>query len=182
MEDSSDKLLKQFREIEESPINAAAFTPEEEETQLFYNKTHVYLSSTHRYQVYLPLKTGAPDLGESRTPALHRFRSNESSTIRKGTWPKFQQVIQEYLDLDHARPVKDLNQANLPSIPYYLPMHAVLKESSTSTKLRVVFDASSKTATVSLTETLLVGPTFHPSLETKLLRLKSYTIGLTGDI
>ena len=176
-DEESTELLKQFWEIEEVPLTA---TTEEEEAQLHYNNTHVYLHSDSRYQVTLPIKT---DLGESKTQALQRFRANKSSTIRKGTWIKFQQVIQEYLDLDHARPVQDLSRTNLTSSPYYLPMHAVLKESSTRTKLRVVFDASAKTSTgTSLNETLMVGPTLHPTLETVLLRFRSYSIALTGDI
>lgn len=41
----------------------------------------------------------------------------------------------------------------------YLPHHAVFKESSTSTKLRVVFDASMSTSTgQSLNDCMLVGP------------------------
>lgn len=48
---------------------------------------------------------------------------------------------------------------------FYLPMHAVRKEESTTTKLRVVFDASAKSSTgISLNDTLLVGPTVHPTL------------------
>ena len=62
-------------------------------------------------------------------------------------------------------------------------MHAVYKENSTSMKLRVVFDASAKTSSgASLNDTLMVGPTLHPTLETILLRFRSYTIALTGDI
>ena len=66
---------------------------------------------------------------------------------------------------------------------YYLPMHAVQKESSTSTKTSVVFDASARTSTgQSLNDTLMVGPTLHPTLETILIRFRSYSIALTGDI
>ncbi|XP_018361400.1 PREDICTED: uncharacterized protein LOC108760103, partial [Trachymyrmex cornetzi] len=43
---------------------------------------------------------------------------------------------------------------------YYIPHHAVLKGSSLTTKLRVVFDASCKSSTgISLNECLSVGPT-----------------------
>ena len=52
----------------------------------------------------------------------------------------------------------------------YMPMHAVKKDSSVTTKLRVVFDASAKTSTdVSLNDTLMVGPTLHSSLVDVLL-------------
>ena len=66
---------------------------------------------------------------------------------------------------------------------YYLPMHSVTKESSTSTKLHVVFDASAKSSNgLSLNSTLLVGPTLHPKFDTILLRFRSYPIAVTGDM
>ena len=49
--------------------------------------------------------------------------------------------MQEYLSLNYVREVKDIIEDK---ISYYLPHHAVFKESSTATKLRVVFDASCK--------------------------------------
>ena len=87
------------------------------------------------------------------------------------------------MDLDHAQPVTDQALAPLTSPSYYLPMHAVTKSSSTTTKTRVVFDASARTSTgQSLNSTLMVGPTLHPTLETILLRFRTYTIALTSDI
>ena len=62
-------------------------------------------------------------------------------------------------------------------------MHGVTKESSTSTKLRVIFDASAKTSNgLSLNDTLCVGPTLHPNLDHILLKFRTYKIALTGDI
>ena len=54
-----------------------------------------------------------------------------------------------------------------------MPMHSVIKESSTTTKLRVVFDASAKSSTgISLNDTLQVGPTINPSLTDILIRFR----------
>ncbi len=62
-------------------------------------------------------------------------------------------------------------------------MHAVMKESSTTTKLHVVFDASAQTTTgYSLNDTLLVGPTLYPDLIDILLRFRSYPVAITADI
>jgi len=62
-------------------------------------------------------------------------------------------------------------------------MHAVRKEHSTTTKVRVVFDASAKSSSgISLNDTLLVGPTIHPSLTDVLLRFRSHRIALTADV
>ena len=62
-------------------------------------------------------------------------------------------------------------------------MHAVRKESSTTTKVRAVFDASAKSQTgVSLNDILLVGPTVTSPLIDVLLRFRLHRIALTTDI
>ena len=62
-------------------------------------------------------------------------------------------------------------------------MHAVRKESSTTTKVRAVFDASMKTMSgVSLNDVLTVGPTVHPPLVDVLLRFRKYRIAVVADI
>lgn len=69
------------------------------------------------------------------------------------------------------------------SIKYYLPHHGVVRESSTTTKLRVVFDASCKTANgINLNDTLLVGPTTQDDLFSILTRFRSHRIVLIADI
>jgi hypothetical protein len=62
-------------------------------------------------------------------------------------------------------------------------MHAMRKEHSTTTKVRVVFDASAKSSNgVSLDDMLLVGPTIHPPLIDVLLRFRFHCIALTADV
>ena len=48
------------------------------------------------------------------------------------------------MDLKHAECVPEADMHKPSQETFYLPMHAVRKEESTTTKLRVVFDASAK--------------------------------------
>lgn len=65
----------------------------------------------------------------------------------------------------------------------YLPHHAVFKPESTSTKLRVVFDASAATTNGrSLNSLLLTGPRLQDKLSSILLRWRTYRIALCADI
>ena len=74
-------------------------------------------------------------------------------------------------------------QQILTNLIFYLPMHTVRKKSSTTTKIRAVFDSSAKSASnVSLNDTLLVGPTVHSSLIDVLLRFRLHRIALTADV
>ncbi len=146
-----------------------------------FNETHVHSDS--RYKVTLPRMSNAPLLGNSRVHAIQRFYSNERSISRRGQWEAFQSVIQEYLDMGHAEPVPTTSPPLPAGSTYYLPMHSVVKETSSTTKLRVVFDASAKTTSgASLNDCLMVGPTLFPNITDILLRFRIYSIALSSDV
>ena len=66
-------------------------------------------------------------------------------------------------------PVPPAELKTSPRKNYYLPMHGAIKESSTTTKLRVVFDASAKSISeASLNDTLLPGPSLYLTLASYL--------------
>jgi len=66
---------------------------------------------------------------------------------------------------------------------YVIPHHAVLRPDSSTTKLRVVFDASAKSSSgVSLNNILTVGPTNQQDLILTLLSFRLYRHALTADI
>ncbi|XP_011884007.1 PREDICTED: uncharacterized protein LOC105571143 [Vollenhovia emeryi] len=89
--------------------------------------------------------------------------------------------MQEYVNLNHMREIDDRDANNETS--YYLPHHAVFKENSITTKLRVVFDASCKTASgLSLNDALLVGPTIQEDLFSILVRFRTFRYAMTADI
>lgn len=103
----------------------------------------------------LPKKPHSPTLGESRSHAARRFLSLEHSLRTKGEFKDFDMVIQEYFKLNHAEPVPANDLDKPQHHVFYLPMQAGKKESSTTTKIRAVFDASAKTSTnVSLNDIL----------------------------
>ena len=153
----------------------------ETEVENHYEETVTYSSTDSRYQVTLPKKPDCLPLGESRPQALQRYISNESSIEKRGVTTEFQAQIQGYLDAGHAEPVPITKQSTQPH--FYLPMHSVVKQSSTSTKLRVVFDGSAPSSSgVSLNNLLQVGPTLHPPLADILMRFRTYPVALTADI
>ena len=64
-----------------------------------------------------------------------------------------------------------------------MPMHGVVKEVSTTTKLRIIFDASAKTSTThSLNDTLLSGPSLYLLLTSILVKFRVPAIGMSADI
>lgn len=65
----------------------------------------------------------------------------------------------------------------------YLPHHAVIKETSTTTKLRVVFHAARKTSNgKSLNDNLITGPTLQRDITAILLRWRKHKIVVVADV
>jgi len=84
----------------------------------------------------------------------------------------YSDFMQEYIDLGQMQPV-DSFDSNQPH--YVIPHHAVLRPDSSTTKLRVVFDASAKSSSgVSLNNILMVGPTVQQDLILTLLSFRLY--------
>ena len=83
------------------------------------------------------------NLGLNRSVGSRKLM--ERSLRTKGIDQDFQEVMREYFNLGHAERVP-LDEVDSPTTEvYYLPMHAVHKEDSTISKLRIVFDTSVNT-------------------------------------
>ena len=180
---TSDQLMMHFWKSEEPQSAEKMFSPEEQRVEDHFDETHEYIQSEKRYRVSLPKTLGDMTLGESRSRTLYQAQANEKSLIKKKRWPDFQSVLEEYVTLGHAVAVSPQDMHTPPSQSYYITVHSVLKETSTSTKLRAVFDASAPSASgVSLNDLLAVGPTLQPTLEQTLLRFRMYNVAISGDI
>ena len=146
---SSDDLLRQFWETEEIADPQMSYTVEERLVVQHFQETHFRSESRH-FTVPLPHKSDATALGESRSQAVRRFQSLNHTLHLKSQFSEFSTVIQEYFDMEHAElvPVTDLEKP--PQQVFYLPMHAVRKDSSTTMKVRAIFDASAKSSSTPL--------------------------------
>lgn len=117
-------------------------------------------------------------LGDSYENARKRFflleRRFEKNPQLKVEYSK---VIEEYLSLNHAVKI------SFQQLCHIIPHHAVIKESSTTTKLRTVFDASAATSNGwSLNERMHIGPTILQDLWAILIRWRLGKVAMTADI
>lgn len=53
-------------------------------------------------------------------------------------------MLHEYVSLNHAEVIPKNKIVKLPNKIFHLPIHEVVKESSTTMKLCIIFDASAK--------------------------------------
>ncbi|KYN13986.1 hypothetical protein ALC57_13816 [Trachymyrmex cornetzi] len=88
--------------------------------------------------------------------------------------------MKEYIELKHMKRA-DYSQGD--KIRNFLPHHAVTKNDRTTTKIRVVFDASSKNLrSISLNDVLYKGPTLQSDLFTIVVRFRCFKYVLCADI
>jgi len=176
--ESSDDILRKFWEIEECPRDVSSYSPEERAVVQHFSQSY-QRNEDGRFIVPLPRNPQAKPLGESRSSAVRRFLSLERALHSRNHFDEFALVMNEYMNLKHAEIVPESDLLKPVQETFYLPMHAVSKEDSTTTKLRIVFDASAKSSSgVSLNDSLLVGPTVHPSLIDVLLLFRTHRIAL----
>ncbi|XP_037809660.1 uncharacterized protein LOC119602300 [Lucilia sericata] len=176
--------LTKFWELEEVYEKPAQSNEDLFCENLYKNTT--FRDENGRFVVSLPFKSEYSNnipLGNSRNSALSQFLRNESRLTKN---PKlkhdYDKVIEEYAILHHMIPVKPDLSAPFNS-SYYLPHHSVLKPESTTTKLRVVFNASNPTSSgLSLNDVLYPGPVLQQDLTVLITRWRLFKYVFNADI
>ncbi|XP_052567192.1 uncharacterized protein LOC128093655 [Culex pipiens pallens] len=177
---SLEQALQKFWELE-AVEPCSVLTTEETHCEEIYSATTTR-DSSGRYIVRLPLtRDPLVTLGASRTIAERRFLSLEKRLERDPTTREaYCKFMDEYERLNHMHKVDDPVDDSIPHC--YLPHHPVFKASSTTTKVRVVFDASCKTASgFSVNDLQLVGPVVQEDLLSIVMRFRTYPIALVAD-
>ncbi|XP_060811419.1 uncharacterized protein LOC132904723 [Bombus pascuorum] len=171
--------LARFWEIDEGPPISHISEADRQCEEHF--QSHVQRTNEGRYIVALPFNETTPPLGSSKALAMKRLTSLGRRFQRdKQFEADYRVVINEYLDLGHMTKIATNHSTDE---GYFLPHHDVIKESSQTTRLRVVFDGSAPPTTgVSLNDRLHTGPKQQEDLFDILLRFRSHQYVLTGDV
>ena len=116
---------------------------------------------------------------ENREQALALARRQVERLEKKERRAEYEDVlIKEYGQLDAIEDDPDPTETG-----YYLPHHAVIREDSTSTKVRVVFNASASSAgKPSLNDVIHPGPSLLPQLTALFLRFREFPAAVQADI
>ncbi|XP_055605466.1 uncharacterized protein LOC129753650 [Uranotaenia lowii] len=176
-----EKTIARFWEIEEGEFKNR-YSMEEAECERHYLQ-HVSRQADGRYLVKLPTKPEIlAKLGDSKTAAVRRMHQIERRFFNDlALAAEYRKFMDEYEPLGYMVQVNDDVDPNVPN--YYLPHHPVVKPSSSTTKVRVVFDASNKTpGGPSLNDALLVGPTVQSDLRSIVMRSRTHPIILICDV
>ena len=180
-QDSLNDQIKQFWEIEEVPLLPALSSAEQECENHFQRTTS--RDESGRFILRLPIKSNhdASMLGESERAARAMLFKMKT---RLQTNPKFAQLyfdfLAEYEKLGHMSRLTD-EDAN--KFCVFLPHHGVLREDKLTTKLRVVFNASSLTTSgKSLNDILEIGPKLQADITGLLMNWRLHRFVMNADV
>ncbi|GFS41637.1 integrase catalytic domain-containing protein [Nephila pilipes] len=136
-----------------------------------------------RYVVKLPWKDNLKEsldnnyeIAHERFSKLcHKFKSDQS------LYTEYKNVVDSYVEQNIVERVPNSNIVG--GAEFYLPHRAVIRHDRVSSKLRIVFDASShKRGKFSLNDSLHIGPNLYPDLFELLLSFRKHPIAFTVDI
>ncbi len=176
--DDLQNNLSRLWELDRVP-EAPTQSPDDAKVLEHFNNTVRTVNG--RISVTLHMETDPPPLGDSRRQAMSRLFANEKSLSSKDKLDAFNVVLREYLSLGHAHLIPHDELDVKPH--FYLPVHGVFKDSSATTKVRAVFDASARSTTgTSLNDLLLPGPNLYPSLPDVLIRFRRHAVGFSVGI
>lgn len=173
--------LRKFWEVEELFTDSKIFlSPMEQYAEQHYLDNVKFVNG--QYMVKLPFHPDKPTPINNYYRALCQFKSSERTLMRnKSVCKDYTENIEQYIENDFAELVTD-DVSNAKNC-FFLPHHAIYRPGHSTTKTRIVFNASAKDGTgYTLNDALLPGPALQPDLVDCLIRFRSWSVAVTGDI
>ncbi|XP_024883926.1 uncharacterized protein LOC112462412, partial [Temnothorax curvispinosus] len=181
-EDLAD-MVRRFWEQDEIPSTSSVILSQEDrECAEHFARTH-RRNASGRYVVRLPVKSPLPDVSDTRRVAVRVLKHMEGRFARDASFHAlYRDFMRQYTELGHMTPIPpNANGNDKPRC--YLPHHGVMRESSTTTKLRVVFNGSTTVPSgESLNQHLMVGPNLLPPLIILIIKWRRHRFVFATDI
>ena len=136
-----------------------------------------------RYKVSLPFKEAHEVIPDNFSHCVQRLKANLKQLRNSPEiLTQYHAVMKDQLNSGVIEPV-DTEQVVESGTVHYLPHREVVRMNRKTTKLRVVFNASSKCpGEISLNDALYSGPNLLPLLFDILIRFRVHKVALTADI
>ncbi|XP_028410434.1 uncharacterized protein LOC114533050 [Dendronephthya gigantea] len=136
----------------------------------------------NRYSVKLPWKEDHDNLPDNYMNSLARMKGQLKRLEKEPELLKeYDRIIRDQAEQGIIEQVPSLEKAGK---VHYLPHQAVIRKDAVTTKVRIVYDASSRgiKSKTSLNDCLHVGPSLNPLLYSILLRFRENRVALVADI
>ena len=174
--------LQKFWKLEEIGIAAENEKSNDDIAYDLFDKSVQFLNG--RYYVSWPWK---PDQQENLPENFELANGRLKSLVKRLTktpevMEKYHDTILQQLKMGVIEEVTESTEES--GVKHYIPHHCVVKPTSTTTKVRIVYDASAKTkeGNPSLNDCMYRGPVLLPDLCGMLIRFRLNPIAITSDI
>ncbi|GBO44085.1 hypothetical protein AVEN_126128-1 [Araneus ventricosus] len=172
--------INEFWELENMGINSRENINLEMQILEKFEENTTYTNG--RYETKLLWKDDQSQLNNNYEIAKKRlFNLNDKFKRDKNLYLNYKEIIQQQLKdgiVEYAN-----CEPNNTCPGYFMPHHAVIREQKETTKVRICFDASSKSkGQVSLNDLLYSGPNLNPELLRIVLKFRIGKIAMRADI
>lgn len=172
--------INEFWELENLGICSKENSKSEEQILEKFEENTSYTNG--RYETELLWKEDKTQLNNNFEVAKKRIINlNDKFKRDIKLYSSYKEIIQQQLDdgiieLTDCEPKKECSG-------YFMPHHAVVREQKETTKVRICFDASSKSkGQLSLNDLLYRGPNLNPELLRVILRFRIEKFAMCADI
>jgi hypothetical protein len=176
-----DAKIEKFMELVDCGVSTKKLVSREHQFCLdVFDKTTVHDVDAKQVTVCLPMNNQIDDLESNFDKAFKQFRFQEQKRLLDDV---VNRAYVDYMDMLLSTGRMTEVSSALKNEGYYLPHHAVLKSSSTTTAVRPVYNASSVSKSgKSLNQCLCVGPIVQPDLFDVLVRFRLGKFLLKSDV
>lgn len=179
--DDLNALLKRFWELETMGITPPKPVMTTDETAAWHKVSKSIKFENDHYVVAVPWRNERPSLPNNRPLAEKRLESTERKLAKNPeNVESYQKVIEEYSEKNYIR--RGSPDEPTPTEEWLLPHFPVVRADRTTTKTRIVFDASAKFQGKSLNSEALAGPKLQADMFSILVRFRKELVALVGDV
>ena len=133
-----------------------------------------------RYEVEMLWKPNSPELPNNYEMAVNRLISTEKRLLKDPQLAEsYPEVISKYIEKGY---ISKVSPSKTEEKTWYLPHFEIVRPEKTTTKTRVVFDASAKFNGQSLNDIICQGPKLQRDIFDVLICFRRFPVALACDI
>ncbi|KAJ8038757.1 hypothetical protein HOLleu_16272 [Holothuria leucospilota] len=177
-----NSTMRQFWETETLGTTPKALKLNSKEQAVIAKVKSTLVYKNGRYQVGVQWKGECNDLPDNKEMAIKRLENTERRLISNPVLGQaYSDVLNKYIEKGFIQKT-ETSESNSEGGKWYLPHFPVVRTDKTTTKTRVVFDASAKVQGTSLNDKIYQGPKLQRELSDVLIRFRKDPVAVVCDV
>ena len=170
-----------YEELCRLDVLGLADKPENDQSEVYAEfREQLARSEEGWYETGLPWKGNHPPLPSNYNGSLRRLSNLQRKLQQNGLTESYTEIIEK----QKAEGIVEIADQEPDGVEYYIPHKPVVRDTAETTKVRIVYDASTKAnnEAPSLNQCLNPGPPLQNELWNILVRMRFHPVLLSGDI